>query len=533
MAEQAVRGLSKSRFLVGSQCHRLLWWSVHEREAPERVHGPATELIFAQGHLVGEEARRRFPGGVLVDLPAPHELDLEARIARTQELILAGEAVIFEAAFQHEGVFVAVDVLERGAGGGWHLIEVKSTTKVKDEHILDVALQRHVLRGCGLEVARSSVMHLNRDCVLSAADNEVGTAPGELFALVDVSAEAAVLEASVAQEAQAQRVMLGGEIPAVPVGAHCAQPRPCAFFERCHAALPEHHVSTLYAVGGAKAQRLVEQGFHTLHDLDDTVELPTIAQRQVRAVQAGATVVEAGLGRALHRVGGGPIGFLDLETVAFAIPRFVGCRPWGAVAAQASIHVRSRRGAVAHHAWLADGPGDPRRELGQFVVEKLAGARTVLAWNAGFEQRCLEQIARAFPELKAGLDDVIARLVDLLPIVRRHVYHPGFGGSFSLKHVAPALVPELSYDGLAVHAGMDASAALFGLLTEPRPDGLQDPAERTQTRESLLAYCGHDTQALVDILAVLRQLASQPRAKQAAAVATRHAHSDSRVETSA
>jgi len=28
-------GLSKSRVIAGLQCHKLLWWMVHEPEAPE------------------------------------------------------------------------------------------------------------------------------------------------------------------------------------------------------------------------------------------------------------------------------------------------------------------------------------------------------------------------------------------------------------------------------------------------------------------------------------------------------------------
>jgi len=61
------------------------------------------------------------------------------------------------------------------------------------------------------------------------------------------------------------------------------------------------------------------------------------------------------------------------------------------------------------------------------------------------------------------------RLVDLLPIVRSHVYHPDFGGSFSLKAVAPALVPGFTYDDLDIGNGGAASTALESLILDGEP----------------------------------------------------------------
>ncbi|MCC7112644.1 MAG: DUF2779 domain-containing protein, partial [Deltaproteobacteria bacterium] len=78
---RAAPRLSKSRFMLGLQCHRRLWWTVHEPDAAELEPDSSTEVVFAQGHEVGEEARRRFPGGVLVD--SPH-YDIAGRVRQTQ-----------------------------------------------------------------------------------------------------------------------------------------------------------------------------------------------------------------------------------------------------------------------------------------------------------------------------------------------------------------------------------------------------------------------------------------------------------------
>ena len=155
--------------------------------------------------------------------------------------------------------------------------------------------------------------------------------------------------------------------------------------------------------------------------------------------------------------------------------------------------------------WLADGPGDPRPALAKHLVAACRGARTVVAYNAPFERSCLEQLAVAVPHVGAALSEIAARLTDLLPIVRRYVYHPDFGGSFSLKRVLPALVPELSYEGLAVPDGQSASLELVRLLFHP--DALETGA-RNRLRSDLLSYCCQDTAGLVKVLKRLHESAS-------------------------
>lgn len=92
-----------------------------------------------------------------------------------------------------------------------------------------------------------------------------------------------------------------------------------------------------------------------------------------------------------------------------------------------------------------------------------------MVYYAAFERGRLEELQEALPHLEAPLGEVIDHLVDLLPMVRDHVYHPDFGGGFSIKKVLPALVPELSYDGLAVADGQRAMIQLERLLL--REDG--------------------------------------------------------------
>src|SRR6267378_5747670 len=126
--------LSKSRFTAGTQCHKLLWWEVHEPLAVELQPDKVLEDRFDQGRQVGALARDSFPGGALIDLP--HQA-VDQRVALTRKLIDDGAPAIFEASFLADNTFVAVDVLTP-QDGGYHLTEVKSSSSQKEEHLPDV-----------------------------------------------------------------------------------------------------------------------------------------------------------------------------------------------------------------------------------------------------------------------------------------------------------------------------------------------------------------------------------------------------------
>jgi hypothetical protein len=253
-----------------------------------------------------------------------------------------------------------------------------------------------------------------------------------------------------------------------------------------------------------RALELDEEGYHTIHDLPEDMVLRAIADRQRRAVQAGRVIVEPGLAQALEAFVS-PIAFLDFETVGLAVPVWNGCHPYESVPVQFSCHVVQPDGHVTHHSWLAEGSEDPRPALAEHLVAACAGARSVVAYNAPFERRCLQQLADSVPSLATPLHEIAARLIDLLPIVRNYVYHPDFGGSFSLKNVLPALVPELSYDGLPIADGQSASLELVQLLFQM--DALE-PDTREQIRSDLLRYCHQDTWALVRLLESFRRIIS-------------------------
>ena len=338
-------------------------------------------------------------------------------------------------------------------------------------------------------------MHLNRDCRFPDLSN--------LFTRTNVTAAASSTAATILNQAVALQRMLAGPLPSVAYGDHCDAPYECVFKARCWPATPAHHVSTLYRIRKTKAAALAADGYETLLDLPAKFKASGPAQRQVDGARSAAMIVEPGLGNALATIVG-PVAFLDFETIAPAIPVWNGCGPYDAVPVQFSCHVTGMRGPV-HHAWLAEGPADPREAIAIALLAACEGATTIVAYNAPFEKKCISELAIALPALAAALTSLNSRFVDLLPIVRDHVYHPEFGGSFSIKAVLPALVPGLGYDDLEIADGMAASAALEEFLL--RSDGVPE-AETAAQRAKLLAYCERDTFAMVRLYEQLREIAA-------------------------
>src|SRR5467141_3097253 len=150
--------LSKSRYTAGVQCHKLLWWKVHEPLAVELQPGKVLKDRFDQGTQVGTLARGAFPGGMLVDLP--HNAYAE-RVKLTRKLIDDAAPAIFEASFLADNTFVAVDVLTL-QDGGYHLTEVKSSSSQKEEHLPDPAVQGPVLLSSRIHLPRVDCIHLNK-----------------------------------------------------------------------------------------------------------------------------------------------------------------------------------------------------------------------------------------------------------------------------------------------------------------------------------------------------------------------------------
>ena len=479
--------LSKSRYISGMQCSLRLWYDSYARDlapAPDL----ALQAVFDTGHEVGEMARRRFSGGHLVVHDYRH---VSEALKETRQVIAAGSAsTLFEAAFEHERVVVRADVIERLPGGGWRLVEVKSTTRLKEIFILDVAVQLWVLRGAGLDVREAAVLTLNRDYVYDGVRLRIDS----LFKLHPVFDEASALLDSVDAKVQEMLAMLAKPAaPDIAPGEHCFTPYPCPYYAHCtrdHVS-PEHGIDELPWFSAERRAELQSVGIEEVRDIPADFPLTRLQRIVRRAVREGRPLLHGDLPGALAEVTL-PLRHLDFETFAPAIPRFAGTRPYDAIPFLFSVHTERDGLPPAHEDYLHEHDDDPRPQLAERLIEVLGCEGTICTYS-GYERQVLRALATALPEQAEALDAIESRLFDLLPVVRNAYYHPDFRGSFSIKNVLPALVPGMGYDDLAVADGQTAAVRYVRALVSA------DPQEHQPTFNDLRAYCARDTLAMVKL----------------------------------
>lgn len=482
--------ISKTRYCAGVQCLKRLYLLVHSPELAAQPDDSA-EAIIEQGREVGMLARKLFPGGVEVC-----ERGLDQAIRTTRELVANPDvSALFEAVFEHQNVLVKVDILHRRRDGRWRLIEVKSTTDAKDHHLEDVAIQYRVVSRYGLDVASVCLAHVNRGYVFDGQSIDAK----RFFKIRNLTRRVAKLQPKLAFQLRSEFTILSKpEAPDIAPGRHCTNPVLCEFYDRCNTQRPDDHIGFIPRIHASAMEELGEMGIESIRDVPDDFELTEIQRRACTSVQTGEPWFSDGLGEVLSGLRY-PLYFIDFETVNPAIPRFAGMRPYDQLPFQWSVHVQRQPGAEPeHHEFLAADASDPRRDFISSLCRVLGDSGSIVVYSS-FESQRLSELAAWLPEHAAPINAIQARLFDLLPVVREHAYHPAFAGSYSIKSVLPALVPEMSYEGMEVANGQDAGIAWESLVR-----GSLNCDERKRIEKALRAYCGQDTLAMVRLLEMLR-----------------------------
>lgn len=480
--------LSKSRFVLGVQCPKALYLKVHRPELEAPV-GEDMEKVFRTGTEVGLRATGEFPGGVMIETEF---WEIDKALVLTRRAIDAGAPAIFEAAVQHEGVVIRVDILRRN-GDAWDLIEVKSSTKVKGVHLSDVALQVHVARAASYRIRSASVMVLNRECRFPELSN--------LFRIEDVTEGIERLLPQVPARIYSLKSMLEQpEAPACAIGRHCSEPHACGFQAHCRTHLPA--LGTIFDLPGSP-WKLYEKGLVLLKDLKPS-DVSAAQRWPLQVVQSGKPGIKAAPIREALAGWGYPRYYLDFETVQYAVPVFAGQRPYDQTPIQFSVQVQGSAGDSPEEAAYLHGDGtDPRRALAEALTRAIPpSGGIVIAYAHQFEKERLHELADAAPDLSHHLLSIAARLVDPLPIVRDSVYHPGFRGSRSIKQVAPALLgASAGYEGMEVPDGRAAGRAFFRMIAPETA-----ATEQAALRQAMLEYCRKDTAVMVRLVEWLEAL---------------------------
>lgn len=486
-----MRNLSKSKLLAYRQCPKRLWLEVHGPKSPQ----PSDQVLarFKVGHEVGKIAQKIYDTkskGVVFD---PQVEGYDQVVARTEKLIGAPHPM-FEAGFAADGVRAYIDVmlpLRRKGQQVWRMVEVKSSSKIKDAYADDIAIQTFIARASGVPLDSVALAHIDGQWVYPGGEDYQG-----MLKEVDFTEEAFRREEEVKEWiAAAQAIVRKRKEPAIDVGGHCTDPYPCAFLDYCQrdAAVVEYPVAWLPKKSNKLTSFIEGDGVTDLREMPD--EFLNSQQLCVKTHTLAGTVyfdtTGAAAALAPHRL---PAFFLDFETINLTVPIWKGTRPFQQTPFQFSLHRLSRTGKLTHRDFLNLSGKDPAKQFAEALIAA-CGERGPVFVYSGFESGRIRDLTERFPSLARPLLAINERIVDLLPIARKHYYHPEQHGSWSIKSVLPTIAPDLHYDTLdGVQDGGMAMAAYLEAIQPETATARKDEIER-----QLLDYCRLDTYAMVRI----------------------------------
>ena len=407
--------------------------------------------IFQQGTDIGMLARGLFPGGV--DATPASAYEYQQAVFNTAKYIDEGHTVIYEAAFQFEGILCAIDILVK-KNNKWYAYEVKGSTKVKDVFLQDAALQYYVITNSGLKLEDICLIHLNTSYIRHGElDIEC------LFSKPSIRHHMPAFQPDIKIKVEELKAVLKlKQMPDLKVGAHCDNPYTCDFSGHCHKGI------------------VTEEPDHGVANIDK----PALKE----------------FVNSLHY----PLYFLDFESYMTAVPAYDGHWSYRQIVFQYSLHLQQKAGGpVQHCQYLADHVGTSMEILLEQLINDLGSKGSVLVYNKGFENTRLKELKNQYPCYSKKVEAIQDRIIDLMvPFRKKQYYTPEMQGRYSIKNVLPALVPSLSYDSLGIGNGSDASSAFFNLQHETDPDIIET------TKKQLLEYCEMDTWGMVKILEKLK-----------------------------
>lgn len=493
---------SKSKYTSFIQCPKMLWLKTYHPELAEE--DPAAKERMDKGNVVGDLAMGFFGEyEEMTALTPDGKMDIDKMVKNTKDAMDRGVENICEAAFLHDGLYCAVDIL-RKENGGYAIYEVKSSTEPKYIYIVDISYQKYLLEKCGVKVTGTYVVNINNKYVRQG-DLDIK----QLFKITDVSAmveQEYGIHHIDAELEYAERILGCKDEPDIDLSVGCHSPYDCVFFKYCTRHIPAPSVFDVYKLGFPKALDLYKRGITDLKDVLACTKLNAIQKRQIDHTinKQPAYVDKDGIKKFLNGLSY-PLYFLDYESIQPVIPEFPNSKPYQQITFQYSLHyIEHENGEVKHKEFLGVSGEDPRRALAEQLVKDIPTTGSVLAWNQTFEKSRTKELAALFPDLAKDLMRIHDAIQDLIiPFRKGYYYTKDFDGSFSIKRVLPAMFPgdpELDYHNLeGVHNGGEAMA-IFPLIKD------MPPAEQEIARKNLLKYCELDTYAAVKIWQKLKEL---------------------------
>ncbi|MBS4068403.1 MAG: DUF2779 domain-containing protein [Sulfurimonas sp.] len=489
--------LSKSLYTRGIQCPKSLWLKKYKSDVLTPPDESA-QAVFDTGNIVGDLAYEIFQNGKEV----PFSKNYDEMIAQTQKCLEDGVSNIYEATFNYNGILVMVDILHVEPDGV-EIYEVKSSTSVKDIYLHDVSIQYYVLQMLGFHIKSANVIHIDKTYIRGDVLELDG-----LFSIVDVTKDVVILQENIPRILEEFENYLSDNEnePDIEIGKHCHNPYECDAKNYCwrvQRSIPDFSIFNIFNLGSKKQIELYEKGIVDIKDVPYSFAMTANQKQAVENYKSTEIHVNEEAIKEFVDTLTYPIYHLDFETFQQAVPEFKGISPFMQIPFQYSLHVEHADGSLEHKEFLAQEGIDPREMLAQRLCEDIPRDVTVLAYNMSFEKGVITKLAASFENLSEHLLHVNENIKDLMtPFQQKHYVTPSMQGSYSIKYVLPALVPEMEQAYKQLEGVQNGGQAMNAFANMSK----LDDEEKQRMRDALLAYCKLDTLAMVRVFGKLKEV---------------------------
>ena len=508
--------ITKSDLASFRQCPRKLWLENNRHELIPQ-NDSTTWRRANDGNIVGAKARELLGPNAI--WPKGGDNPVTAATAAAVQLSNNPGYPAVEFPMYRDGLYARADALIPAPAGGYVLRETKASTfplkndkatpdKPEEHHVDDLAIQAWVYQSSGWPLAGAELNLLDNRWRYPGNGDYSG-----LFRQLSITADVLARVAEVPNWHAAAQSVLAGAMPDAQTGGHCAKPYDCPFHDHCKtldAPGPDHPLTLLPGSGKRLAKKLAEQrGYTSILDPQPSeftgADAALYCRMQI-AHRTGQPVLEPGSAAPFAALPY-PRYYFDFEGIDLPVPRWAGVRPYEQIPFQWSCHIERALGVFEHVEFLNLTGNDPSIGCIEGMLKAMPpdGPGPIFVYYQTYEAGRLKELADRHPQYRVQVDQYLARLVDLHPIVRANYYHPAMRGSFSIKAVLPTIAPDLDYDNLDEVTGGTAAqvAYLYAAV-----DAQTTPERKAELRDRLLIYCKQDTWAMVEVAYFLQR---QPR----------------------
>jgi hypothetical protein len=470
MSDKSNVVITKSDFLTYLDSPRHLWAQKNTKEV--KSPGEFLRMIFKQGYAI-ETLAMKYLEQVILPKDESQKLLCQQTyvdgpyLARTDALVYKSES------------------------NSYDLYEIKSGVGVSKTNKYDVTFQALILNQ-HLKLDHCYLLHSNKEYI---RDEEIDLT--QIVIAEDVSEIISQLLPEV--EFLRQAALQAAQVSDPEELEHCYSPKDCPCPGICHPGLPNFSIYDIPRLTQGTKKQLLDLGVIEAKDVPTSIDL---SEKQWLVVERARTntvhIDQPALKTELEKITF-PVYFLDYETCISAVPQYLGYHPQQQIVFQYSLHrLDDLSFEPLHSEHLSLDPGDPALTLLEQLRNDLGETGTIVVWYKPFEKTRNKEMAFLHPQYAEFLEQINERIYDLSDLVNFGYYlHPDFKGSYSIKDVLPAMIPELSYQSLDINEGEQASVTWWSIMF-----GQLDDAKKAHLADSLRRYCEMDSLAMAELFKV-------------------------------